>query len=250
MVLVAVAVALGSVPLLCKLHFFGAYQDSVHIPPFLRFSSALAFLADKTSGASVFKGSAVWMNGCYSSLAYNATEVYGTVELTTNRSCALARLSGSTLSENAKKSRNTGESWCSSLIVGVPFVAMSQRARRGLSLRYGGSPSIISMAMIPNDQMSTLRPYSLRVTTSGAIQYGVPTIVVRLLWLSLIWAQKPKSAISGQQVRTNGRVRWYALSLILPSSDSKILSDLISRWMTPFECRCWRPFRVYPVSED
>lgn len=35
------------------------------------------------------------------------------------------------------------------------------------------------MAMMPSDQMSTLGPYSLRVTTSGAIQYGVPTIVVR-----------------------------------------------------------------------
>ena len=49
---------------------------------------------------------------------------------------------------------------------------------KGFSLRYGGSPSIISMAMIPNDHKSTLGPYCLRVTTSGAIQYGVPTIVV------------------------------------------------------------------------
>ena len=29
---------------------------------------------------------------------------------------------------------------------------------RGFSLRYGGSPSIISMAMMPKDQMSTLGP--------------------------------------------------------------------------------------------
>lgn len=35
------------------------------------------------------------------------------------------------------------------------------------------------MAMMPRDQTSTFGPYSLRVTTSGAIQYGVPTMVVR-----------------------------------------------------------------------
>ena len=40
----------------------------------------------------------------------------------------------------------------------------------------------------------TLGPYCFRVTTSGAIQYGVPTIVVLLLWSGVIWAQKPKSA--------------------------------------------------------
>lgn len=49
--------------------------------------------------------------------------------------------------------------------------------------------------MIPKLQMSTLAPYSFRVTTSGAIQYGVPTMVVRLAWLgSEICAQNPKSA--------------------------------------------------------
>ena len=42
--------------------------------------------------------------------------------------------------------------------------------------------------------MSTLGPYSLRVTTSGAIQYGVPTIVVRFEFSPRIWAQNPKSA--------------------------------------------------------
>jgi hypothetical protein len=50
------------------------------------------------------------------------------------------------------------------------------------------------MAMMPSDQMSTLRPYSFRVTTSGAIQCGVPTMVVRLFCASLMVAQKPKSA--------------------------------------------------------
>lgn len=65
----------------------------------------------------------------------------------------------------------------------------------GFSFRYGGSPSTISMAMMPRDQMSTLGPYALRVTTSGAIQYGVPTMVLRLLCSGVIWAQNPKSAV-------------------------------------------------------
>jgi hypothetical protein len=52
------------------------------------------------------------------------------------------------------------------------------------------------MAMMPRDQMSTFGPYSLRVTTSGAIQYGVPTIVVRFACAgSEICAQNPKSAV-------------------------------------------------------
>ena len=57
------------------------------------------------------------------------------------------------------------------------------------------------MAMIPKLQMSTLGPYSLRVTTSGAIQYGVPTIVARLDFWSVSFAQKPKSAVKRGQYR-------------------------------------------------
>jgi hypothetical protein len=53
--------------------------------------------------------------------------------------------------------------------------------------------------MMPKDQMSTFGPYSFRVTTSGAIQYGVPTIVVRFAESgSAIRAQNPKSARPGQ----------------------------------------------------
>lgn len=70
---------------------------------------------------------------------------------------------------------------------------------RGFSLRYGGSPSTISIAMIPRDQMSTLGPYAFLVTTSGAIQYGVPTMVLRLLCSGVIWAQKPKSAAESER---------------------------------------------------
>ena len=80
------------------------------------------------------------------------------------------------------------------LSLGVPFVAIRKRAFNGSSLRYGGSFSINSIAIMPNDQTSTFGPYSFCLTTSGAIQYGVPTIVALLFlsWVSL--AQKPKSA--------------------------------------------------------
>ena len=42
--------------------------------------------------------------------------------------------------------------------------------------------------------MSTFGPYCFLVTTSGAIQYGVPTIVDLLDCSGVIWAQNPKSA--------------------------------------------------------
>ena len=69
----------------------------------------------------------------------------------------------------------------------------------GRTERGGGNEGDVPMAMIPSDQMSTLGPYSFRVTTSGAIQYGVPTIVVRFDCAgSLICAQNPKSAVGGR----------------------------------------------------
>ena len=105
-------------------------------------------------------------------------------------------------------------------MVGVPFVAIRYSAFNGFWFRYGGSPSIIStrkenierslrkyytshlpIAIMPKLHMSTFGPYSLRVTTSGAIQYGVPTIVVRFAWAgSEICAQNPKLAV---QTMTN-----------------------------------------------
>lgn len=39
-------------------------QERNHTPPFLRRSSALAFRAESTKGASVFNGSAVLIKGC------------------------------------------------------------------------------------------------------------------------------------------------------------------------------------------
>lgn len=75
--------------------------------------------------------------------------------------------------------------------------------------------------MIPKLQISTLGPYSFLVTTSGAIQYGVPTIVVRFEFSPLIWAQKPKSAAQDQEKSApkkdrNTEKQRYALSLISP----------------------------------
>ena len=68
-----------------------------------------------------------------------------------------------------------------------------RNVRRGRERKSKHEP----MAMMPRLQMSTLGPYAFRVTTSGAIQYGVPTMVVRLAWVgSDIWAQKPKSAVT------------------------------------------------------
>jgi hypothetical protein len=54
------------------------------------------------------------------------------------------------------------------------------------------------MAMIPRDHISDLGPYSVRVTISGAIQYGVPTVVVRFARAGSVGCeQKPKSTCVG-----------------------------------------------------
>ena len=52
-------------------------------------------------------------------------------------------------------------------------------------------------------------PYAFLVTTSGAIQYGVPTIVDLLLCSAVIWAQNPKSAtIINMLVYTKFNCTW------------------------------------------
>jgi hypothetical protein len=54
------------------------------------------------------------------------------------------------------------------------------------------------MAMIPRDHISDFGPYSVCVTISGAIQYGVPTVVVRFACTGSVGcAQKPKSTCVG-----------------------------------------------------
>jgi hypothetical protein len=54
------------------------------------------------------------------------------------------------------------------------------------------------MAMIPRDHISDFGPYSVRVTISGAIQYGVPTVVVRFACTGSVGCEeKPKSTCVG-----------------------------------------------------
>ena len=62
------------------------------------------------------------------------------------------------------------------------------------------------MAIIPKLQISTLGPYSFLVTTSGAIQCGVPTIVVRFEFESEICAQNPKPAAQGHRSKPMTRL--------------------------------------------
>ena len=79
----------------------------------------------------------------------------------------------------------------------APPALILQDSGGGIGLEQEGEGNA-PIAMMPKLQMSTLGPYSLRVTTSGAIQYGVPTIVVRFAFASEICAQKPKSAAETQ----------------------------------------------------
>lgn len=106
-----------------------------------------------------------------------------------------ARLRTSTHRQTAKKFLSSELSVSGFFSVGVPLVAIKYSAFRGSSSMYGGSCSIISIAMIPRDQTSTLAPYCFCLTTSGAIQYDVPTSVARLFFWSVNLAQNPKSAI-------------------------------------------------------
>ena len=63
----------------------------------------------------------------------------------------------------------------------------------GWILDKGGNISAISIAVIPNDQMSALLSYFSARITSGAIQYGVPVNVFLLLNVESNWALTPKS---------------------------------------------------------
>lgn len=87
-----------------------------------------------------------------------------------NSSSALALLLTSTQRQTLRNAFNSRESLLGFFRRGVPLVAIRKSAFKGSSFRYGGSDSIISIAIIPRDQMSTLGPYSFCLTTSGAIQ--------------------------------------------------------------------------------
>lgn len=93
---------------------------------------------------------------------------------------------------------------------------MRRIACNGGSLKNGGSPSTISMTIMPNDQISTSGPYGKRDMTSGDIQYGVPTSDLRFGNSCDTCAQKPKSD-----------------NFTRPSVANKIESDFMSRCITP-----------------
>lgn len=114
--------------------------------------------------------------------------------VTSKSSAAVARLFTSTHKQTLKNPFNSLLKISGFFNVGVPFVAIKYKAFNGSSSKYGGSFSIISIAIIPKDHISTFAPYSFCFTTSGAIQYGVPTIVARLDFWSVSLAQNPKSA--------------------------------------------------------
>jgi len=104
------------------------------------------------------------------SLTTNSTKEKSQRQRTSSNSFAVARLLTSTQRQTAKNPLSSLLNASGFFNVGVPFVAIKYNAFRGSSSRYGGSFSIISIAMIPKDQMSTFAPYSFCLTTSGAIQ--------------------------------------------------------------------------------
>eukprot|EP00968_Pinguiococcus_pyrenoidosus_P008108 scaffold574_cov246-Pinguiococcus_pyrenoidosus.AAC.11 len=71
---------------------------------------------------------------------------------------------------------------------------MKKSALSGCSFSSGGSPSAISNAVMPMDQTSTLSSYCVPWISSGAIQYGVPTMLERFCSSRVKAAAKPKSA--------------------------------------------------------
>ena len=89
----------------------------------------------------------------------------------------------------------------------------------GGSLKKGGSPSTISMTMIPRDQMSTALPLKSPevpvLRHSGGVKAGVPAVAVSLASRPSNSSLTPRSAI-----------------LTSPLSALKRLLGLISRWIT------------------
>lgn len=96
-----------------------------------------------------------------------------------NNSAAVARTAGSRTSIRSKKFCSCGETLCRFFRFGGLVSRIRRIACSGGSLKNGGSPSTISMTMMPSDQISTSGPYGSRLITSGLIQYGVPTNLSR-----------------------------------------------------------------------
>eukprot|EP00160_Parvularia_atlantis_P015224 Unigene4241_Nuclearia_a/m.12917 Unigene4241_Nuclearia_a/g.12917 ORF Unigene4241_Nuclearia_a/g.12917 Unigene4241_Nuclearia_a/m.12917 type:complete len:351 (+) Unigene4241_Nuclearia_a:896-1948(+) len=116
-----------------------------------------------------------------------------------------------------------------SVSVGCLCLGIIKSARIGCRSYSGGASSAISIAVIPSDHTSHRESYATSVSSaeipSGAIQYGLPMTVLRLLSVLVSCAETPKSA-----------------SLTAPSCVRSRLPPLMSRWMSPVECRYARPW--------
>lgn len=79
--------------------------------------------------------------------------------------------------------------------LGGSFEVIMYIAFKGGILRFGGSPSASSIAMIPVLHTSTFSLYSFLRMSSGAIHAGVPTTDLRRCFSEVSYVAKPKSAI-------------------------------------------------------
>ena len=102
--------------------YFSWDREKGHDAPFWAFSCARAFRAERTRGASCMRSAHCFIKSCCMMLEnLYRRDVY---KLTRNKSWALALFSGSTFKAKYKKSLKTGLNACSSLIAGVPLVAI------------------------------------------------------------------------------------------------------------------------------
>lgn len=123
------------------------------------------------------------------------------------------------------KSHNSMEYVSGLARFGGGFLGIWKRARIGCISDIGGSPSANSMAVIPIDQTSHRESYDWsnccsHAITSGAIQYGVPTLVLRRAIVAAKCELTPKST-----------------SFTSPCSVSKMLWPLTSRCIQWFSCK-------------
>ena len=92
-----------------------------------------------------------------------------------NNSSAVARCAGSLTSILSKNPCSLEDTFWAFFNLGGIMSLILRIACSGGSLKNGGSPSTISITIMPSDQISTSGPYGRREITSGDIQYGVPT---------------------------------------------------------------------------
>ena len=107
--------------------------------------------------------------------------------------------------------------------------------------------------MMPRDHTLTFGPYSLRMTTSGAIQYGVPDVVVRFVHAGPnIRARKPKPANVGEhgegQIRSGeyimirtefnvtSKTQQYIVALDVAMDDAMLMHMLQALRHLPAHC--------------